>query len=265
MNAPTPHRSDLWISAETEHKERDFHAIVGLHLTICRLILSRRPHPPYLYADLHAGPGNLTFEGRDFDGSPLVFLRLAAEVGVRHQSLFFDQDATVAGRLSAAMSWLEVNGSTEVVPEPCETGMTKWLAAAGLQPDRYGLVYADPIGKEIPVDLLARVAEHLPRVDILSYVAATGYKRRGGPRLRDHIAAVPKRYAYVREPAGQWQWTFILWTNFPSDLSWKKRNFYRVDTDHGQRTLDRLDLTRREHHEATNEPLPLFKIPGGSR
>ena len=138
--------------------------------------------------------------------------------------------------------------------------MAQWLARAGDQPHRYGLVYADPIGKEIPVELLAKVSARLPKVDILSYISATNYKRRGGPRLADHIAAVGKRHAYIREGFDKHQWTFILWTNFPKDISWKKRDFWRLDTTRGQQILDRLNLTKPELHEATNEPL--FRMPG---
>lgn len=257
MTAPA---TDRWISAETEQKEHDFQGIVRMHLQICRSILARGPHAPYLYADLHAGPGLLTYEGRSFDGSPLVFRRLADAEQVRHQSLFFDQDATVAARLSAALSWVEADGSAEVIADPCEIGMSRWLTRAGEQPYRYGLVYADPIAKEIPVALLARVAHQMPRVDILSYVAATGYKRRGGPRLRDHLGAIEKKYVYVRKPAGQWQWTFVLWTNFESRLDWKRAGFHRADSERGRLILDRLDMTVREFHEATNEPL--FRMPG---
>lgn len=255
--------TDRWISAETEQKERDFAGIVRMHLTICKAILSRGANLPYLYADLHAGPGALAYEGRLFDGSPLVFLKLAAEAGIRHQSLFFDKDVSVAARLSAAMSWVETDGSTEVIAHPCEIGMSQWLAAAGVQPYRYGLVYADPIGKEIPVDLLARNAQQLPRVDLLSYVAATGYKRRGGPRLREHLAAIDKKFVYVRTPAGQWQWTFVLWTNFESRLDWKRIGFHRADSARGKAILDRMDMTVREYREATNEPL--FRMPGESK
>lgn len=261
MTALTP---DRWISAETERKEQDFASFVGLHLDICGAILGRGPNKPYLYADLHAGPGLLSYNGRSFDGSPLIFLKLAATKGIRHQSLFFDRDVTVAGRLSAALSWVESNGSAEVTAHPCEVGMAQWLGRAGEQPYRHGLVYADPIGKEIPVELLTRVSAQLPRVDILSYISATNYKRRGGPRLADHIAAVGKRYAYIREGADQHQWTFILWTNFPKDISWKTRDFWRTDTERGRQILGRLNLTAREHHEVVNEPLPLFKL-GGAR
>ena len=254
---------DRWISAETEMKEEHYRGIVSMHLDICRAILSRGPGLPYLYADLHAGPGDLTYEGRTFDGSPLVFLRLAAEKGIRHQSLLFDQDVSVAARLSAAVSWVDSNGSVEVVAQPCEVGMSQWLTRAGSQPYRYGLVYSDPIAKEIPVALLARIAHQFPRVDLLSYVAATGYKRRGGPRLAEHLAAIDKRYVYVRQPAGQWQWTFVLWTNFESRLDWKRAGFHRADSERGRLILDRLNLTVAEFHEATNEPL--FRMPGESK
>jgi hypothetical protein len=249
---------DRWISAETERKEADFRSILGLHMDICKVILGRGPNKPYLYADLHAGPGNLHWHGRSFDGSPLVFSGLAAEKGLRHQALFFDSDPVVAAQLSAALSWRQGDGSVEVFAEPCETGMARWLARAGIQPWRYGLIYADPIGKEIPVELLTKANAAMPRVDILSYVAATGYKRRGGPKLSEHIAAVGKKHVLVREHAGPWQWTFLLFTNWDAYPDWKRIGFHRADSAAGRRILEHLDLTRREIHATTNEPLPLW-------
>lgn len=249
---------DGWISAETERKEQDFRGILGLHMDICKSILGRRPNKPYLYADLHAGPGVLRWQGRSFNGSPLVFADLAAEKSLRHQALFFDSDPVVAARLSAALTWRPGDGTLEVFAESCETGMARWLARAGRQPWRYGLMYADPIGKEMPVEVLAKANAALPRVDILSYVAATGYKRRGGPRLSEHIAAVGKRHVLVREPAGGWQWTFLLFTNWDAYPDWKRIGFHRADSPAGRGILERLDLTKRELHESVNQPLPLW-------
>lgn len=258
--------TDAWISGETEEKERHLRGIVHMHMRMCKGILARTSGPPYLYVDLHAGPGNLEYHGRTFDGSPLVFLDLAGQEQLRYQSLYFDKDETVAARLGRAIAkrleWpdglfdLDGYGYATVDPVPCETGMPAWLAANSPHPSRHGLVYSDPIGKEIPYALLRQVAGHLPRVDILSYVSATAYKRRGGTRLADHIAAVGKRHVLIRREATAWQWTFILWTNWDAFPEWERIGFYRLDSERGQRILARLNLTKRELHETTNTPLP---------
>src|SRR5690606_1412606 len=54
-------------TAETETKERDFRGLVGgIHARVCASIMSRGRHSPYLYVDLHGGPGVLEYNGREF-------------------------------------------------------------------------------------------------------------------------------------------------------------------------------------------------------
>lgn len=265
--------TDVWISNETELKEQHYAGIVQMHLTICRSILGRRGGPPYLYADLHAGPGWLEYAGRRFRGSPLIFMEAARKADIRYEALCFDSDESVADRLADAMRQdnhsdklfdVEDDGAIRVVPRNCERGMAGWLRGQGHQPGRHGLVYADPIGTEMPSGLLADIARALPRVDILSYVSASNYKRRRGQNaaratLAEHIAAVGKKYALIREPYGKHQWTFVLFTNWDGFPEWKQIGLHRVDSEKGQRVLDLLNLTSRELHEATNTPL--FQLP----
>jgi hypothetical protein len=91
----------------------------------------------------------------------------------------------------------------------------------------------------------------LPRVDLLSYVSATQYKRRRGgdpgrPFLSDHIRAVDKRVVLIREPIGAWQWTFVLWSNWARMPQWEKRSFFRLDSPQGADVIERLDLSKKE-------------------
>ncbi|HKN42315.1 MAG TPA: hypothetical protein VJW23_00215, partial [Propionibacteriaceae bacterium] len=210
-------------------------------------------------ADLHAGRGNLVFNGHRFSGSPLIFLDIAQREQLQHQALFFEQDPAELAQLHAAVSHL--NGTMPVLNgDPCEVGMRRWLASIPSQWNRLGLVYADPIAKEIPHALLAAVAKKLPQVDLLSYVSATAYKRRRGVdlgrgRLDEHIHAVGKKYVRIREPLGMHQWTFILWTNWDKFPEWRNIGLYRLESEHGTRILNRLTMTSEEWHAATNTPL----------
>lgn len=255
--------TDAWISSETEPKEEDFRGIVDMHVRICKAIRARWGGPPYLYADLFAGPGHLEFNGRKFVGSPLIVPDIATRHGLDYESVCFEIDPATAGRLRVALA--DYNGHTTVVAEPCQEGFPRWLLERGIERDRLGLVYSDPIRDEIPHALLNKAAARFPKVDLLSYVAATQYKRRRGvnptrPLLSEHIASVRKRNVLIREPIGTWQWTFILWSNWVDLPEWTRRGFHRLDTEKGARILDRLDLTEREQHETANEPLP-FEPP----
>lgn len=165
--------SEEWISAETEAKEDDFRGILKMHASICKGIMRRFGGPPYLYVDLFAGPGQLQFNGHEFPGSPLI----AREVlgSVPHRRVHFERDPAVAGCLAGAL-----DGDGEVHAESCQDGFSRWLNEYTHRSGQYGLIYSDPIRDEIPHELLNHAARRLPRVDILSYVAATQYKRRRG-------------------------------------------------------------------------------------
>lgn len=270
--------SDKWISAETEPKEADFRGILRMHVPICKSILSRYGGPPYLYVDLYAGPGNLEYEGDQFPGSPLIAQDELTKAGLEYESVHFERDPAVAGALEEALLvprsllWWPDPDNTHVLTEACQVGFPRWLAKTGRQSHRHGLVYADPIRDEIPVGLLNRAAELMPKVDLLSYVSATQYKRRRGgdlkrngtsalPLLSDHISAVNKRFAVIRRPRGPWQFTFVLWSNWERLPEWTAAGFYRLDSDGGRQILDQLNLTGPEHHQRVNTPLPFDREP----
>lgn len=255
--------TDAWISAETEGKEADFAGIVAMHMNICKAIRARYGGPPYLYADLYAGPGHLEFGGRQFLGSPLIVAETAARVGLPVEALLFEKEATTAVRLTAAVGeW----PAARVLHGRCEAEFGAWLDLNGRQPTRYGLVYSDPIRDEIPHALLRKAATLLPKVDLLSYVSATQYKRRRGvdptrALLAEHVAVVPKKVVLIREPIGAWQWTFVLWSNWVDFPEWRRRGFYRLDSRDGTRVLDRLTLTDKERRASANVELPFDSSP----
>lgn len=264
---------DRWVSEDTEAKERDFHGIMWMHAHICKGIGTRHRLPPYLYVDLYAGPGNLEFQGRRFAGSPIIARDILGETGLPHFALHYEEDRDVAARLAEAL-WIPTSLLDTVTADTapiyvgrCQAGFSEWLDRNGRQPDRYGLVYSDPVSDEIPHELLNQAARLLPRVDLLSYVSANQYKRRRGlderkngtdatrPFLLDHIQAVAKRVVLVREPIGKWEWTFILWSNWVDYPAWEKRGFYRLDSERGQRVIERLNLSKRQSRERNNRPL----------
>jgi hypothetical protein len=256
-----------WISAETERKERHFRGIVRMHANICKGIARRHGiASPYLYADLYAGPGSLRWKNREFDGSPLIARDELTRTGLPYQAVHFEEDAAVAAQLGEAL-WTPASlldapdpDNSPVFAERCQDAYPRWLASGEGRRDRHGLVYSDPIGDPIPVDLLNATAEKFPRVDLLAYVAANSqYKRKGGSErtrfLADDIAAVNKDIVLIRRPFTAFQWTFVLWTNWAQLPEWQKEGFYRLDSETGRQILDQLNLTAREHREKANTPL----------
>jgi three-Cys-motif partner protein len=255
-----------WVSHETEAKEHDFRGIIGMHALMCRGIATRQQVEPYLYVDCHAGPGLLEYQGRHFDGSPLIAQDVLTQHHPTYTALHFEQDPDTARQLAGALTstngllWNPDPEQTRVRVDQCEHGLPQWLAEQGHQDNRYGLIYADPINKEIPVGMLNQAAHYLPRVDLLAYVGATGYKRRRGvdcnrARLSEHIAGVDKRHRLIRRGRGRQQWTFVLWTNWGDFPEWEQIGFHRVSSPAGQRILDELNLTATEQHARHNQPL----------
>jgi hypothetical protein len=258
--------TDEWVSAETKPKEDDFRGILRMHLQICKGIRSRQRCAPYLYADLYAGRGQLEFGALRFPGSPIVFLDEAREAGMPYEAVYFERDRHEAALLSAAVTSFGPGQRPAIFNEAFETGFTRWLKAAGHQPMRYGLIFSDPIRDEIPHRVLAQAAAMLPRVDILSYVSATQYKRRRGvdpgrPYLSDHVKAVGKKVVLIRRPQTAWHWTFIMFSNWENMPEWRKHGFYRLDSETGAEIMRQLDLSEREHREVANTPLPFDPEP----
>lgn len=273
-----------WVSEETWWKERDFRGLHEMHVNVCKGIIRRHPWASnsYLYVDLYAGRGHLEYKGRHFDGSPLIARDMLTRSGLAYEAVHFEKDPAEAALLTEALlvpaSLLDVPdpGAQPVTVRPCQVGFPDWLKAKGSQRSRLGLIYADPIRDEIPVDLLNEATRALPRVDLLSYVSATQYNRRRGsfgrrdasrPLLSQHVEAVNKRYGLIRKPhhGDPWQFTFVLWTDWEDMPVWEAHEFRRLDTPEGQRILyEYCDLTNEEQHARANTPLPFGEVNGAA-
>jgi hypothetical protein len=250
-----------WISAETEQKERHFRGLLRTHIGACKAILGRRRGSlPYLFVDLHGGPGNLEYKGRTFPGSPLIAREELAEACLTCETLHFECAARDAELLGQALrGWPEAR----IYQSRFEQGIVPWLDGNGYQRFRYGLVYSDPIKDPIPVETFNLIAERLPRVDLLAYVSATNqYKRANangaghGRRLADDVQAINKRRVLLREPRRAEHYTFILWSNWDGLFDWKRAGFHRLDSGRGQEILAVADNTKQELHAKRNTPLP---------
>lgn len=261
-------------SAETETKEQHFRGLLGgIHINVCKSIHERRGRstdPPYLYVDLHGGPGILEYRGRRFAGSPLIANELLSASDMPYEALHFEHNFDVASELQSAINDRAYSRANVYYSE-FEAGMRRWLSSTPAHAYRYGVVYSDPINTPIPVDTFNLVAEKFPRVDLLAYVAANDqYKRANanghghGRQLVDDVTAINKKTVLIREPHGAHQWTFILWTNWTEMKDWKAKGFHRFDSRAGQRIMARLNWTDRQLHEMANEPLPFEEFDDGA-
>lgn len=253
-----------WVGIETEQKEQDFRGLLRIHVTACRGILSRQRRPqPYLFMDLHGGPGDLLYRGHAFPGSPLIALEELCGAGLLYETWHWERNQKTATDLRHAITKADDQRAATVLPMAFERGLPDWLEQQGRQPWRHGLVYSDPIGDPIPVDALNAVALQFPKVDLLAYVSATNqYKRANaagvghGRRLSEDVQAIKKECALIRTAHRAEQYTFVLWSNWVDFPIWSKRGFHRLDSPTGREILEVLDWTKQELRERRNSQLP---------
>lgn len=226
-----------------------------------------RHHPRYLFWDLNAGPGRYVDGAR---GSPLRALEAAAELGVALEAGLFECDPATVNRLRGVLGEARTHWTADpicrVVPGDHHATVPDVLSRLGehVTERAYGLVYSDSNGERVDVALLRQIAEPwvLQRLDFLVYVSATAYKRRRGANLKevgylaDDLVALGKPYVWIREPRGQWQWTFVL-ASATDRLSVPPAvGFHRLDSPEGHSILDYLNISRRERRERTPAPVP---------
>lgn len=125
----------------------------------------------------------------------------------------------------------------------------------------FGLIYADPYGlRDLPIGPMQALsrARALRRVEILVNVSATAYKRvrragQPGGYLFDDLASIERAHRWIREPAGQWQWTMMLATNTPAFKPLGRLKFHDVRSTEGSRLLTVLNLSAGERTEGADE------------
>ena len=144
----------------------------------------------------------------------------------------------------------------------------------GLRRPVCGLIYADPNGTALPVEVVRKLAglPQLRRMDCLAYLSATNYKRRrrrgqSDGFLLDDLRAVGKDHIWVRKPMGSHQWTFGIATNWAGFPPFTRDGFCRAESVEVEQVTGRVNL--RADERAAQLWQPLFEDPspllGGRR
>ena len=242
---------------ETPRKLMHFDGIMQWLVGSCA---GRYKHKPYYYVDLNAGSGKPS-AGRDLSGSPL----LAAEIlhdkygDNSYEMICIEEDEDNLLQLKEHMlrydADLLVNLNRIKFIHGDNNEHIKDIIA-GMNRSGKGLVFHDPNGA--PTWELMKSFQGLPeQVDTLLYVAANrsvkavhraSQKKGWGfkPRLKDIMEVMDKKQWLIRDPSSAHQWTFLLGTNWTGIKDWKKKGFYRLETEEGHRAFHRMDLTRLE-------------------
>jgi hypothetical protein len=256
-----PKERSVGVSEFTASKQEQYRKILGVHMLVSEKAAKKHDIPLYYYLfDMTAGTGYSKGE----PGSALIAPRVAHGTGLTLRAWFFEQDAEAANELRANLKG--EHGDLKVIEGDHSEGLPQVAALHGsIRGWRFGLVYWDGNADvRLPVAAIRSITQTrcFKPVDVLTYVAATARKRVIGkgleaPRLLDDLEAIGKRYIWVREPQGDWQWTFALLTNWADLPDFKRDRFYRTDTPKGQAIMERLNWTTRELKGRYQPVLPL--------
>ncbi len=283
-----PKYKDLGYGPFTPDKVSAFRSILQMHQVIARAVINRtKATLPYLYLDLTAGPGYADPQ-QNLPGSPLIFLQLATQslrIGrsdkfmkpVPFEAHFFEYDREFAESLKARVqpyrkspycTGIKVHSADYTDPTK---GVLALISEFGYQPYRYGLVYIDPSGNLPDFDVLAQIAEHLPRVEVLLHIPAAIIKRlrnredhEHNEYLTDLLEKIPKSLWLVRDvkPGDKHQWTFLMGTNARASngdelfRGLTQERFFPISDKRGREILEYLNLTKKEWKTQKHPRLP---------
>jgi hypothetical protein len=228
----------------TAEKQAIVRGIMRMHLRICQGIFTRYPHSHnvYQYIDMNAGYG---------DGSPSIFYDEICQLQLPFNALLVDTKPDQITHLhkrfaeqGASISIIQGDHNEVVVPH-CRSWKRPHL----------GLCYHDPNG-EVSWEALADIAAQprCAKLDILVNMSATAQKRirlAAGDRskLDEYLNTIEKKYWLIRKPYGNWQWTFLIGTNWSDFPRWKKEDIYDLNSTQGQEIFEKLAMTTRERFE----------------
>lgn len=239
-------------SEHTPQKQAIFKVLAETLIVATRNHRKSWAHPEFVYFDLNGGPG--VYEDGSL-GSPVIALDAARRLGEPVRAFVYERDDERRDGEGGLIDVLRSRG-LQAETRRDHTGApadARTVARAASRP-LYGLVYCDPNPCKdlMPSATLAEIValDKFQRVEVLVYMSATVYGRlrsSEGRFLLDDLAAIPKRFTYLRHPVGQHRWTFALLTNWKRDAAWLKRyRFELLGTPEGNALALDLNLTRKE-------------------
>lgn len=236
----------------TPNKQRHFRDVCRLHTGMCKGIINRYQwaHPIYAYLDLFAGEGVNQLNGKTIDGSPVIMARQLLRRGMMDtaRGYLFEQQAGSAAALQQRMTLFDRFTVVQGDHEQTINSVVRELKKDRRNRSRMGMVYSDPNGTRIPVDLIRKFFGNgqFPMVDCVAYVSGTTYKRVRGaygddhwPTLEEDLQAIGKQYIHLRVPEHRHQWTMAILTNYDQFPQLTNQGFYPLCSEEGKaiRTL----------------------------
>ena len=248
-----PIKDGVGYSFWTPLKQQHFEAILRMHLSISKAVISKNPYlnQQYHYIDATAGPGTYSVENQVLNGSPLVFIGLAEKIQISYQANFIEE---VPENLDSLKSLIPQLDHGHIEYHCCDYKDILGDIIVTPNDKQIGLVYVDPSNGIPQFEVIANLTSKRPRMEILLYLSATNLKRAYQVTeqvLSDYILQMNKKHWLVRRPAkgDNHQWTFLLGSNTSLFKDYKKIDFYKMNSPEAQEIFPKLDLTARQYFE----------------
>lgn len=265
MDEPKSNGNPNWLNASpwTAIKQNIYAEGLRVYVAIANAIQKRHYWAGrWFYFDLTSGSGLINNGGAEpLEGSPLISLReFQAKGGFEVDCLFCEQDQARAAELDSILQGLSSQWSEHEPKrihykvEACDHGdLFKRLNIH----NNYGLLYWDGMGGDIfPTGALSDWLKQHRFHDLLVMASGTAPKRRGTPRLDQLLKTVPRKYMWLSEPNGRWEWIFALFSNWSRVEQTGRGRLIRHDSYHGQEILNKLATTA-EERKASQEKFQL--------
>lgn len=223
----------------TPFKQQDLGEFLEFWFPLAKNALRNNPRKfrrTITYIDTNAGSGDNP--KHKCPGSPLIFCKQAEKEGVLYHAYLVEQDPDACQELKERVKGYDAEvicgNNQQIVPTLLDN----------LYPGSLGLIYIDPNG--IPDWELIRQASIHPKmasIDILVRynTGAVWRNHHNGYHLNSDIDNLQKRFKWGKDyyPFDRWHWSFLLGMNFEFG-DWKKKGWYRLDTQAGQELKEKL-------------------------
>jgi hypothetical protein len=254
-----PRHLSAGVSDGTERKLRDFERLQYLHAVLWRTVRERGGNGEWIadryhYVDLNSGPGMLRLPtGKWTAGSPLLFVRNMEYLELPWKAWMCEWDKRSHACLAEYIDHAGVSERCSLFARDHRGAAPDIIAAIHASRrgrKAMGLIYADPNGTlaREEMDTAARIAAEHPKMDILMHLAANTFKRCravfGYASFTERLAALGKKRLLVREPQEDYQWTFVLLTDWERYPDWRSCGFYGDDTPEFQEIMEALLLAK---------------------
>jgi three-Cys-motif partner protein len=259
-----PKTKGVGFSDATFDKQKILKELFIQHISIVNAIYQKKQYDDdntYLYIDATAGAGKIDLFKEGFteyplklDGSPLIFLEASSQIthDMTIQIYFIEQDKETVEKLRNNIPYKfhkEVNIICGKYEEVVFNILEKYDS-------NYGLIYIDPNG--LPsLDFIKQLSNHrkMRVIDLLMNFNCTTLKRlRKSPKVSDAfspeliqlLTEINKKYWYVTEPNGSWQFSFIYGSNSDCLSKNKKTGLHSITSKEGKDILYDINYTKNE-------------------